>query len=339
MVQLKIAFLDEEEAYLERLKGYLIRKKEKFFIIQTFTCAKYFLESKERETFDAVVMTAVFWEAVRGGVGQAKMILFCEGIEEAPQDGCFYVRKYQSAERLFCQISAMLWQKEEKDMLYFPQETAQMIGVYSPARHEDQILFSMTMAQILGETQKVLYVNLMGHSGFYGRTKSQADEDIGDLIYGMMQEGHDFAAGLHRIRLSYRNFDYIPPAVNPEHLSEISKPLYEKLLVSLKGRSGYDVVLVDFGEVFLGFAEMMPVFDCFYCLGKEGTINCLRTDEFLEYLSKEGDGIIAHVNRLMLPGQMQFAKEKDASLLENSLYGGIGDYIRNDLYGGAKIGQ
>ena len=32
MVQLKIAFLDEEEAYLERLKGYLIRKKEKFFI-------------------------------------------------------------------------------------------------------------------------------------------------------------------------------------------------------------------------------------------------------------------------------------------------------------------
>ena len=60
MVQLKIAFLDEEEAYLERLKGYLIRKKEKFFIIQTFTCAKYFLESKERETFDAVVMTAVF---------------------------------------------------------------------------------------------------------------------------------------------------------------------------------------------------------------------------------------------------------------------------------------
>ena len=40
MVQLKIAFLDEEEAYLERLRGYLVCKKEAFksgrLRIQTF---------------------------------------------------------------------------------------------------------------------------------------------------------------------------------------------------------------------------------------------------------------------------------------------------------------
>lgn len=336
MVQLKIAFLDEEEAYLEQLKGYLIRKKEQFFQIRTFTRAESFLESRKRESFDAVVMAAVFWENVRDCMGGAQAVFFREGAEETPQADFFSVKKYQSAEKLFCQISAMLWQKEAEEIRCFTQEPAEMLGVYSPVHHEDQMLFSLTMAQILGETQKVLYVSLMGNSGFYGLIKSESCEDIGDLIYGMMQKGHDFAAGLHRVRQSCRNFDYIPPAVNPEHLAEISRPMYEKLLAALKGRSGYDVVLVDFGTIFLGFAEMMPFFESFYCLGKEGMVNRLRTEEFLDYLGKEGEHTTAHLNRLLLPGQIQAAGE--ANPLENSLYGGIGDYIRSCLFGGMRSG-
>lgn len=151
-----------------------------------------------------------------------------------------------------------------------------------------------------------------------------------------MQKGHDFAAGLHRIRQSYRNFDYIPPAVNPEHLAEVSKPLYEELLLTLKNSSGYDVVMVDFGTVFFGFAEMLPVFGSFYCLGREGAVNRCRTEEFLEYLGKEGGHTMEHMNRLLLPEQALSLEE--GSLLESSLYGGMGDYIRRCLYGGAGLG-
>ena len=336
MIQLKIAFLDEEEAYLERLKGYLICKKEIFFRICTFTCAESFLEYREREEFDAVVMTAVFWEKVKDFIGSAKKVLLCEEAKEAPERDCFHVKKYQSAEKLLCQISAMLWQEEAEEKRYFPGNSTELIGIYSPVHHENQMIFAMTMAQILGETQKVLYINLMEHSGFYALTKSEPGEDIGDLLYGMMQEGHDFTAGLHRIRQSCRNFDYIPPAVNPEHLAEISKPLYEKLLIALKNCSGYDVVLVDFGSVFLGFAEMMPVFASIYCIGKEGRVNRYRLEEFLEYLGKEGGHTTAHMNRLLLPEQMTFPEEGNP--LENSLYGGMGDYIRRYLYGGAQVG-
>lgn len=336
MVQLKIAFLDEEEAYLEQLKGYLIRKKELFFQIRTYTRAESFLADSKRESFDAVVMTAAFGEAVKGHIGHAKQVILCEGVKEAPCGECFYVKKYQSAEKLLCQISAMLWQEETEENRCFPETASELIGVYSPIHHENQMLFGLTMAQVLGETRKVLYVNLMEHSGFYALTKTEAGEDIGDLLYGMLQEGHDFAAGLHRVRLSCRNFDYIPPAVNPEHLAEISKPLYEKLLMAFKNQSGYDVVLVDFGRVFLGFAEMMPAFESFYCLGREGMVNRYRVEEFLEYLEKEGGHTMAHMNRLLLPEQIPFLEEGNP--LENSLYGGMGDYIRGYLYGGAQIG-
>jgi len=336
LVQLNIAFLDEEEAYLEQLKGYLVRKKEVFFKIRTFTRAEAFEKSCGKETYDAVVMTAFFWEAVNGTSGRAKCIFLCEDTDQSVPADCLYVRKYQPAEKLMCQISAMLWQQEPEEAGYFPQNTAELIGIYSPVHHEDQMLFGMTMAQILGETGKVLYVNLMGHSGFYGMTKADADADVGDLFYEMMQGGHDFATGLHKIRQSYRNFDYIPPVANPEHLSEVSKPLYETFLAELKNCSGYDTVLVDFGTVFLGFAEMLPLFHTFYCIGKEGIQNRCRTEEFLEYLNREGEHTAKRMTRLLLPGELPAARE--SSPLDSSLYGGLGDFIRGCLYGGAEIG-
>lgn len=337
MIQLNIAFLDKEEAYLEQLKGYLIHKNEAFFRIWTFQNGAAFLEEwQEHTAFDAVVMTEDFWEELEGYVLGAKKILLCEGGRRKSLNAEFHVAKYQSAEKLFCQISAVLWQ-DEKEQDYLPEHTAELIGVYSPVHHESQMLFSMTMAQILGENQTVLYVNLMEHSGFCYLTNEKASEDIGDLVYGMMQKENDFTAGLHRVRKKYKNFDYIPPVANPEHLSEISKALFEKLLIALKSQSGYDVVMVDFGMVFLGFAEMLPVFGSFYCLGKEGLVNRKRMEEFLEYLGKEGEYVTQHMRRLLLPEPAVFTAEK--GVMESSLYGGMGDYIRGCLYGGAEVGR
>ncbi len=335
MVQVKIAFLDEEEAYLEQLKGYLVRKTEQFFQVWTFSEVETFCQVQMQAGFDAVVLTAACDQKLEGRPVVGKKILLCEGAwkEEAPE--CLYVQKYQSAEKLLCQISAMLWQEKGEEKAYVPDHAAELIGIYSPVHHEGQMLFSMTMAQILGEEQKVLYVNLMEHSGFYGLTGVEAPEDIGDLIYGMMQTGHDFLTGLHKVRQSYRNFDYIPPAVNPEHMSEISMALYEQLLMALKNRSGYDIVMVDFGMVFLGFAALLPVFSDFYCLGKAGLINRFRMEEFLDYLGKEGGHTMEHMNRLLLPEEMPF---EAGNPLDHGLYGSLGDVIRSCLYGGMQIG-
>ena len=41
----------------------------------------------------------------------------------------------------------------------------EVIGVYSPICHEMQMPFSMVLAQKLSTEKKVLYVNLMEHSG------------------------------------------------------------------------------------------------------------------------------------------------------------------------------
>lgn len=44
-----------------------------------------------------------------------------------------------------------------------------------------------------------------------------------------------------------------------------------------------------------------------------------------------------HMSRLLLPEPAVFTAEK--GVMESSLYGGMGDYIRGCLYGGAEVGR
>ena len=337
MTQLKIAFLDEEKAYLEQLLGYLVQKKELFFQVSAYTKAEAFIKAlKEGELYDAAVMTERFWDDLDACAFGGKKILLREGDQKESMQESLSVSKYQPAEKLLRQVSAMLWQKEDGLDGRIPK-AAELIGIYAPDHCEGQLLFGMTMAQILGERSKTLYVNLMEHSGFCRLTGTEVSEDIGDLLCGMMKKEYDFAAELHRTRGTYRNFDYISPASNPEHLSELSEALFGQLVWALKCRSGYDAVIVDFGRLFLGFAKMLPVFSSFYCLGKEGLANRYRTEEFLDYLAKEDGHAAEHMNCLTLPERLWIWE--DASPLDGSLYGGMGDYIRRCLYGGAEIGR
>lgn len=335
MVQLKVAVLDREREYLEQLSAYLVRKKECFFKVWTFWDVETYQKAAEGEKFDALLVTGECLEELDLQKTQARILLFLEDGIPGFAKNLPAISKYQSAEDIFSQISSLLWQESSPREEWISGRRTKMVGVYSPVRWGGQMLFSLTMAGLMGEQQKVLYLNLQEHSGFYGITDSPAKKDIGDLIYGMMQKGHDFQAGLHRIRRTLLNFDYIPPAVNPEHLSEIPQNLYEELFLGLKNTSGYDVVIVDFGAVFLGFAQMLPFFETVYCLGKEGNLNRFRMEEFQSYLNRESDTVTARLKNVVLPEGVLMGEEPCS--LEKCLYGSMGDYVRSCL-GGKEIG-
>lgn len=321
--------MDKDKQYLAQLQAYLLRKKDLFFRLYAFNSKEEYLSSKEQ--YDALLVTGDLWEKELEKATLARVILLHEGWIPTQAKGGFAVAKYQSAEQLFQQISAMLWQeKKGLPRRTFPKN-ARLIGVYSPVHVGNQMVFSMTMARLLGEQEKVLYINLMEHSGFYSLTEAVAKKDIGDLLYGMLETENNFTMGLHSIRQTYANFDYIPPAVNPEHLSEIPRVLYEKLFFSLKHQSGYDVVIIDFGRVFLGFAETIAVLERLYCLGKSGKIDLCRMEEFEEYLRKETSYGRKKVQKLVLPDRL--ACRESSNPLDYSLYGEMGDYIRGCLYG------
>lgn len=335
MVQLKIAVLDKEREYLKQLAAYLVRKNESFFKVWTFWDAKEYQRAAEAEVFDALLVTGICLEEIDIQGISSKVILFREDGVPGYAQHLPSISKFQPVEEVFSQISALLWQESFPKEGWAAGKRTRMVGVYTPVHISSQMLFSLTMAQILGEEQKTLYVNLKEHSGFYGITDTDSPEDIGDLIYGMMQKDHNFQAGLHRIRRTILDFDYIPPVVNPEHLSEIPQNLYEELFLELKNNSGYDVVIVDFENVFLGFAQMIPLFDKFYCLGRDGGLSRFQMEEFFGYLEKEREGLAPRLKNIILPKGLLAGEEYYS--LEKCLYGSLGDFVR-DCLGGQEIG-
>lgn len=322
MIRLRIAVLDQDREYLERLQAYLIQRKDIFFQILIYSDPNSYIQSKKQ--VDALLVTGDFWEAVVGKREGVKEILLHEGWIPKAAEGVFTIAKYQSAENLLRQVSAVFWQEKEKEGNICYAKQAKLIGVYSPMHIGSQLLVTMTMAKIIGEQEKVLYVNLMEHSGFYSLTETEPKEDIGDLLYGMLENDNDFTVGLHSIRKTYANFDYIPPITNPEHLSETPKELYEKLFRELKYKSGYDTVIIDFGRVFLGFAELVTVLEKLYCIGRNGKMDCCSMDEFEEYMSKEMHEKDKKIEKMILPEK--FGYWESTYPLENSCYGEIGKY-------------
>jgi len=91
----------------------------------------------------------------------------------------------------------------------------EVVGVFSPIKHEMQMMFSLLYARNAAKNGKVLYINLMEFSGFselFGETEYDLSdvmmllrneeytvEDIGSYIYEMDQ------------------FSYICPFTNPEN--------------------------------------------------------------------------------------------------------------------------
>ena len=79
---------------------------------------------------------------------------------------------------------------------------------------------------------------------------------------------------------------------------------------------------------------MLSFFENIYCLEKEGGLNRIRMKEFTGYLEKESESTASRLKHIFLPDEMVLGEEPFS--LEKSLYGSLGDYVRNWL-GGPKI--
>lgn len=95
----------------------------------------------------------------------------------------------------------------------------EVIGVYSPICHEMQMPFSMVLAQKLSTEKKVLYVNLMEHSGMLELLGVPGECDLGEVILALRRQrltAETLGRGIHETEWMH----YVEPFDNPEDLGE-----------------------------------------------------------------------------------------------------------------------
>lgn len=247
------------------------------------------------------------------------------------EQGEIVVHKYQSAEQILrevmfhCQDGRM----EAEEVL---GPTCTMIGVYSPIHGCGKTGFALTLAQILAKSQKVLFLTLEHFSGFETLFSCEYQKGLSELLFQWKSNGHNpFVLG--SVIHYFGDLAYIPPVSYPEDLKLFSGKEIGSLLEKLAKESGYEVLVVDFGETGESVETLNPC-QMLYIPMKEDPISKIKLEAWKSYLEELGENQILKKSKFLKLPMVKY--EQTSGYLEALLWGQLGDYIRSLWKGQGK---
>lgn len=239
--------------------------------------------------------------------------------------------RYQPIETILHEVQVLAGVREKKSLGV--AAGVEIIGVYSPICHEMQMPFSMVLARMLSEKRKVLYVNLMEHSGFLELFGLTGEYDLGDVVLAIRRKRFSedmFLKGVYETE----GVHYIPPFDNPEDLREFSAADYQAFLAFVEEQTDYEVLVLDFGAGMREFASVLETCTSIYCPMKRGYFYECQMRHFLRYLTREQDeGMKERLHVVQLPFSARRIRT-GMDVCRQLLWSEFGDYVREYLTGG-----
>lgn len=351
MSKFAVAVCDTDDEYRDRFVTYLVEHKSGELAVHAFSTPELFLNAVEGQQFDVAVLGKGFGEAERVVRKLGVPVLLLQenipvrvaessgyqaeppGYQAEECGACISTFRYQPMEAIWHDIQVLAGgRKREKVEMGALMEGIEVIGVYSPVRHEMQMPFAMVLTELLSENRKVLYVNLMEHSGFLELFQLAGEYDFGDIILRLRNKRLQPAAFLRSVYGINRMY-YIPPFGNPENLHDFTMEDYLAFLGFLEEQSDFDTVVFDFGDGMSRFAGMLEHCTTIYCPVKAGFFFECQMNHFLEYLDIEcGAAFRERLHILNLPFSAK--RIRGGEVRRQLLWSEFGDYVRGYLTGG-----
>ena len=239
-----------------------------------------------------------------------------------------YASKYQSMDGITRQMQMLTeakWGCKEEQI----DQAVEVIGVFSPVKHEMQMLFSLLYARNEGRRNKVLYMSLLPFSGF-SEILGEAEYDIGDVILQVRERNvkkEFLAASIYETE----GFFYIAPLTNPESVMEITGEDIKKVLEWISKETDFGTIILDIGFHVKSFSDIVAVCSKIYCLGKKGYLYEVQMRQFLTYLERAVDEtFLERMEQVELSSQMKVVCG-GISLLEQLDWSEFGDFVRRKM--------
>lgn len=138
----------------------------------------------------------------------------------------------------------------------------------------DLLAFSMTCAQILGERERVLYVNLSECCGMEEVFSLERDVDLEELFLEL-QRSQEMQIENFCGRIG--NTDYLMPATNPMILHEIRAEDMERFLNIIQNAPQYKSIVFAMGNTLCGCDRIFAMAErIFHLTGRGAVNNCVK---------------------------------------------------------------
>ena len=212
----------------------------------------------------------------KNGVLENKIILDEEGIEDEQ-----HVFRYRSCERLYRDISRRCQRLGLYPYAGAKSRKQKWIAVTTDGMVGTLLAFSVSCAHILGERERVLYVNLSECCGMRQLFDLEPEFDLSDLFLDLRKR-NDVLPESYAERIG--SFDYLLPTDNPMILHEIGQEDMNRFLTAVHKSGKYDCVVFAVGTTFCGCEEIFKDSSRIIHLTGQGLVNACAREAWIKFI-------------------------------------------------------
>lgn len=326
------AVCDLDASYACNLTEYLNERKSTPFEVQAFTNVESLeLFAKENEIEILLISTRAMCNEIKE-LAIKRTIILSEGekledLEEYP-----FVYKYQSSDLLLSEVMEYYAADHPRShFLTTASHKTKLYAVYSPIGRTRKTFFSLALGEILAERKKVLYVNLESFSGFEELFGMTYRADISDLIYFSRQKENSLIYRLNSVIQTFHELDYIPPAVSPADIRDVTGEEWLIFLEELMEYGEYDVIILDLSDQVDELLQLLRRCDQIYMPIQEDMMSRAKLAQYDKLLHiLELDELHEKTLRLRLP--VQTVSKENGSIVQQLVWGEMGNYVRRLLW-------
>ncbi len=323
----KIIICDTDSAYVRALSTYFIsalRDTE----IATYSSVERFCV--DDGNYDVALLGREFIEAMDGTTAMhdrfGQVFMLTGDINESNSTGEYgIVYKFQKMQ-LFMENVRQIRRDPQTALNHAGK---QWTGIYSPMRHELQLVFALAYCKQKQEAapeKSVLFLDLEENSLFSELTGRDHAKNVTDYLYLLESDGIS-EEELTDCLMYYEGFACLPPVKYFQELVAIGALRWEKFFDSI-AKLAFDQVVVLFDGAFRGTEELFARLQDLLLLMRDGDFY-RKYDRQIQYFIKENRSPVV-IRETMLP--LSGANLSDGTYqLEQLLEGNLSQYVKQAI--------
>ena len=301
------AVCDSQAAFAEKMAGYVNRNHLCPYMMESFTRQSVLIEYGRNHYIDVLLIDEALYTDAVCELHAGKVFLLTE--ERPSEDSAAPVRlyKYSSIPEIMKKVMCDFADRNAASLTaQGGNRRLQVIGAFSPApdyRHSSLVL---TMAMIMAENTKVIYLHANSAYGYRSLLKGASELDLSDVMYEI-QNGHDRLEDWRDgMILQHGNLHYVLPAVSAKDLQTAETKDWMALIDGIIRSGRYDRIMLDIDESTEACFELLARCDRIYSFSEKNAFCDAAFSAFADAAEKLGfDGITGKMIRLPVPAQTE----------------------------------
>ncbi len=279
-----LVLCDTEEEYAQLMTDFLKEHKNIPWQIHTYTdTGKLFKEEAKEKINILVVAESAYSEEFKRLQPERIVVLNESGVIR--WNDVRNINKYQQAENVLRELLE-IFTEIAKDQLprLIKNSNTRFVGIYSPVRRCLQTSYALTMAQLLAEEHRTLYLNFEHYAGITELLPDMQTRDMADLLYFLSCQQDKFRLRMQTILMHKGKLDYVPPMRAGQNLLTVTGAEWLSLLQRIEEFGEYEYIILDLSESMQGLFDILRLCVRVFTLTKDDRLSRSKITQYEQLL-------------------------------------------------------